>query len=76
MPTAHKITSEFDVLRDEGEDCAHKLMNAGVTVTACRYCGTVHDFVMLYDISKTPAARGALEQASYELRRILWKKEK
>ena len=55
---------------------ARKLMNAGVTVTACRYHETIHDFVMLNDISKTPAARGALEQASLKLRKILWNEER
>ena len=72
LPPALIVTGEFDVLRDEGEDYARKLMNAGVTVTACRYHGTIHDFVMLNDISKTPAARGAIEQASLKLRKILW----
>jgi len=37
----------MDVLRDESEAYAHKLMEAGVIVTAVRYHGTIHDFVML-----------------------------
>jgi hypothetical protein len=40
-------------------------MNTGVTGITCRYNGIIHEFVMLNDISKTPAARGALEQMSY-----------
>jgi acetyl esterase len=75
LPSALVITGEFDVLRDEGEAYAHKLMDAGVRVTACRYHGTIHDFVMLNDITTTPAARGAIEQASHKLRRVLWKEE-
>lgn len=75
LPSALVITGEFDVLRDEGEAYAHKLMDAGVRVTACRYHGTIHDFVMLNDITRTPAARGAIEQASHKLRRVLWKEE-
>ena len=35
------------VLHDEGEAYAHKLMEADVPVTAVRYHGTIHDFVML-----------------------------
>ena len=75
LPSALVITGEFDVLRDEGEAYAHKLMDAGVRVTACRYQGTIHDFVMLNDITRTPAARGAIEQASHRLRKVLWKEE-
>jgi acetyl esterase len=68
LPPALIINGEFDVLRDEGEAYAHKLMEAGVQVTAVRYHGTIHDFVMLNVLSDTPAARGAIDQASNSLR--------
>ncbi|MGA9942496.1 MAG: alpha/beta hydrolase, partial [Nitrososphaeraceae archaeon] len=68
LPPALIINGEFDVLRDEGEAYAHKLMEAGVQVTAVRYHGTIHDFVMLNALSDTPAARGAIDQASNSLR--------
>jgi len=71
LPPALVINGEFDVLRDEGEAYAHKLMEAGVPVTAVRYHGTIHDFVMLNPLSDTPAARGAIEQASHKLKKIL-----
>jgi len=71
LPPALVINGEFDVLRDEGEAYAHKLMEAGVLVTAVRYHGTIHDFVMLNPLSDTPAARGAIEQASHKLKKIL-----
>jgi len=48
------FNGEFDVLRDEGEAYAHKLIEAGVPVTAIRYHGTIHDFVMLNPITDTP----------------------
>lgn len=71
LPPALIINGEFDVLCDEGEAYAHKLMEAGVPVTAVRYHGTIHDFVMLNPITNTPAARGAIEQTSHSLKKIL-----
>lgn len=63
LPRALVITDENDVLRDEGEAYARKLMQAGVQVTAIRYLGTIHDFVMLNALRDTPAAKSAVEQA-------------
>jgi acetyl esterase/lipase len=63
MPPALVIIEELDVLRDEGEAYALKLMQAGVAVTATRYLGTIYDFVMLNAITDTPAVRGAIDQA-------------
>jgi acetyl esterase len=68
VPPALVITDENDVLRDEGEAYARKLIGAGVPVTATRYLGTIHDFVMLNALADTPAARGAVEQAMDFLR--------
>jgi acetyl esterase len=46
-------------------------MQAGVTVTAIRYLGTIHDFMMLNAITDTPAVRGAIDQASEILKNKL-----
>lgn len=70
LPPALVITAECDVLRDEGEAYARKLIAAGVRVTATRYLGTIHDFVMLNAIINTPAARGAIAQANEVLRKL------
>src|ERR687889_581315 len=70
LPPTLIIVGENDVLRDEGEAYAHKLMQAGVTVTATRYLGTIHDFAMLNPITDTPAPRGAIEQASRMLKKV------
>jgi acetyl esterase len=69
LPPALVITDENDVLRDEGEAYAHKLIAAGVSVTATRYLATIHDFMMLNALADTPAVHGAIAQANLHLRR-------
>jgi acetyl esterase len=71
LPPALIIVDECDVLRDEGEAYARKLIEAGVRVTATRYLGITHDFVMLNALTNTPAARGAIAQANDILRQAL-----
>ena len=68
LPPALIITAEADVLRDEGEDYANKLREAAVRVTAVRFQGTIHDFVMLNALATSAAARGAIALATAWLR--------
>jgi acetyl esterase len=67
LPPALVIVDENDVLRDEGEAYARKLMQAGVEVTAARFLATHHDFVMLNALAGTPAAKAAIQLASERL---------
>ncbi|MEU6146870.1 alpha/beta hydrolase [Streptomyces sp. NPDC047081] len=71
LPPALVITGEADVLRDEGEAYAAKLRAAGVPVTAIRYQGIIHDFVMLNALRETHAADAAIKQAIDTLRTAL-----
>ncbi len=64
LPPALLITAEADVLRDEGEAYGAKLRAAGVPVTAVRYLGIIHDFVMLNALRDTHAAEAAIAQAA------------
>ncbi|MFJ8633731.1 alpha/beta hydrolase [Streptomyces sp. NPDC093568] len=70
LPPALVITAEADVLRDEGEAYANKLREAGVPVTAVRYQGIIHDFVMLNALRETRAAEAAIGQAVSVLRGV------
>jgi acetyl esterase len=71
LPRALVITAEADVLRDEGEAYWRKLREAGVDVSATRYEGIVHDFVMLNGLRGTNAAEAAIAQAVEYLRGAL-----
>lgn len=67
MPPALVITVENDPLRDEGEAYARKLKQAGARVTATRYKGMLHDFVLLnaiHDVARVQAALGQASNAS------------
>lgn len=63
LPPTLLITDENDVLRDEGEAYAHKLIEAGVPVLAMRTLGIIHDFVMLDAVADTAEAQGAVKLA-------------
>lgn len=52
------------MLRDEGEAYANKLREAGCRVTAVRFQGIIHDFIMLNALKDTAAARAAIALAT------------
>jgi len=71
LPPALVITDEADVLRDEGEAYGRKLRQAGVDVTAVRYEGVFHDFMMLNALAETNANRDATAQTARALKAAL-----
>jgi acetyl esterase len=71
LPPALVITAENDPLRDEGEAYARKLMDADVAVTATRYDGMIHDFVLLNAIREAPEVKAALRQVCDGIRAAL-----
>ncbi|MFB9862412.1 alpha/beta hydrolase [Rufibacter immobilis] len=66
LPPALVITAELDVLRDEGEEYAHKLQQSGVPTKQVRYPGMVHEFFSLSGV--VPTAKEALEEAAEGLK--------
>lgn len=72
LPPTLLITDEADVLRDEGEAYGRKLRAAGVDVTAVRYEGVFHDFMMLNALADTNANRYATAQTAQALKTALF----
>jgi len=71
LPESFVIVDENDVLRDEGEAYARKLIQAGVRTTLVRYDATIHDFMMLNPLRPSAATSAAVEQAAHVLRTAL-----
>jgi len=71
LPQALVIVGEADPLRDEGEAYAAKLRAAGVPVTAVRFQGIIHDFVMVNSMRDTHAANAATAMGGEFLRAAL-----
>ena len=71
LPPALIVNGEHDVLCDEGQAYARRLMKAGTRTTHVRYSGTIHDFALLNPIAATPAPRAAIAQATAFLREAL-----
>ena len=72
LPPALVIIDEAYVLRDEGEAYGRKLRAAGVDVTAVRYEGVFHDFMMLNALAETNTNRHATPQVAQALMAALF----
>ncbi len=59
LPPAVIVTAEHDVLRDEGELYATRLMKAGVPVLHRRFTGQMHGFYAMIDI--LPGSQAGLD---------------
>lgn len=68
LPEAVVVTAEHDVLRDEGEEYARRLQQAGVPVHHRRALGQMHGFLMMLGI--LPGSRDGLRFVCERLRDI------
>ena len=66
QPPALVITAEFDPIRDEGEDYAKRLREAGVEATFTRYDGVIHGFFTMGAV--VDKGQQAVDEASAALR--------
>ncbi|MFK8907653.1 alpha/beta hydrolase [Streptomyces sp. YS-3] len=68
LPPALVVTAEADVARDEAEEYAEKLREAGVAASSVRFRGTVHDFVSLTALRASAPTLAAIRLGSSFLR--------
>lgn len=57
LPSTLIITAENDVLRDEGEQYARKLIEAGVDSACVRINNTFHDFMLLNSLKESMSVK-------------------
>jgi acetyl esterase len=65
------VTCEYDVLRDEGEQFAARLVASGVEVTAIRWLGALHGFLVTESLAASTSAQTCIDAVAAYLRREL-----
>ena len=65
------ITAENDVLRDEGEAYARKLIEAGVDTACVRINNTFHDFLLLNGLRESRGVKSAYKLICKTLKHVL-----
>lgn len=71
MPPTLVISAECDVLRDEAEAFARKLAGAGVAVSAVRFAGALHGFMVVDELAGAAQVVSAMRLLNAELRAAL-----
>lgn len=69
LPPAYVVTCQYDILRDEGELYAMRLMEAGVPTTLHRVPGGAHPFFRAMSVS--PMVRAEIREMGHQIRRHL-----
>ena len=70
LPSTIFLTASHDPLRDEAEDFARRLVEAGVTVTVTRALGQIHGFLPMEKLipAAKPVVRELADRLAFELR--------
>lgn len=68
FPPTMIVTCEYDVLRDEGEQLAARLIAAGVETTAVRWLGTLHGFMVTEPLAASASAQACLGMVAQYIR--------
>lgn len=68
FPPTLIVTCEYDVLRDEGERLAARLTAADVDVTAMRWLGALHGFLVTESLAASSSARTCVDTVAQYLR--------
>lgn len=71
FPPTLIVTCEYDVLRDEGERLGERLVRAGVDVTAVRWLGALHGFLVTEALSASSSAQTCIDMVAQYVRRGL-----
>ncbi|MFL5255810.1 MAG: alpha/beta hydrolase fold domain-containing protein [Rhodopila sp.] len=71
-PEALVMVAECDVTRDDAEEYARRMTQAGVIVTCIRYNGVIHDFLSLNVLCEASVVRSATAQAIEALHDALY----
>lgn len=71
FPPTLIVTCEYDVLRDEGEQFAARLINSGVRVTAMRWLGALHGFLVTESLAASASAQSCIDTIAAYLRKEL-----
>lgn len=67
LPPTLIVSCEYDVLRDEAEQMATRLVNAGVEVIAVRWLGALHGFVVNEALRGSATARACVDFIAHHL---------
>lgn len=69
LAPAYVVTAGFDPLRDEGEDYARRMVDAGVEVELRRYVDQIHGFLNITGVGRS--SRAAVREIAGRLRAAL-----
>jgi len=72
LPEALVMVAECDVTRDDAEEYARRMTQAGVIVTCIRYNSVIHDFLSLNVLCEASVVRSATAQAIEALHNALY----